>query len=102
MGDPIALMDRMSIPLIAVSASATSFFSLICSLSLLKRKKDTRVCPERYYLCTNRRCIEVDRRCNNVDDCGDNSDELDCNSGSVICLPGQFACTNGHCINETK
>lgn len=63
---------------------------------------DTRVCPERYFLCTNRRCIEADRHCNGLDDCGDNSDELDCSGATAACPPGHFECSNGHCINSSK
>lgn len=62
---------------------------------------DTRVCPEKYFLCTNRRCIETGRHCNGIDDCGDNSDELNCASGTA-CPAGHFACSNGHCISESK
>ncbi|KAI6192728.1 EGF-like domain-containing protein [Aphelenchoides besseyi] len=61
----------------------------------------TRFCPEKYYLCTNRKCIQEALRCNGINECGDSSDELDCNP-SLSCPAGTFACTNGHCINETK
>ncbi|KAH7701212.1 very low-density lipoprotein receptor, partial [Aphelenchoides avenae] len=61
----------------------------------------TRFCPEKYFLCVNRRCIDESKRCNHIDDCGDGSDESDCASDSQ-CPPDSFACSNGHCINSTK
>uniref|UniRef100_A0A914E474 EGF-like domain-containing protein n=1 Tax=Acrobeloides nanus TaxID=290746 RepID=A0A914E474_9BILA len=63
----------------------------------------TRFCPEKYFLCANRKCVEEGLRCNNIDDCGDGSDELDCNTAQTsVCPAGTFSCGNGHCINETK
>uniref|UniRef100_A0A0K0FI56 Low-density lipoprotein receptor-related protein (inferred by orthology to a C. elegans protein) n=1 Tax=Strongyloides venezuelensis TaxID=75913 RepID=A0A0K0FI56_STRVS len=61
---------------------------------------NTRFCPEKYYLCTNRRCINEDLRCNGISECGDGSDELDCPT-TAICGEGMFQCGNGHCINAT-
>lgn len=79
------------------------FYFTLFLLSIDKPSlSDTRVCPERYFLCSNRRCIDADRHCNSIDDCGDNSDELDCTIISSACPSGHFECSNGHCINNTK
>lgn len=30
----------------------------------------TRFCPEKYFLCANRKCVEESLRCNSIDECG--------------------------------
>ena len=39
----------------------------------------TRECPkDKYFTCTNQRCIRHTDRCNGYDDCGDLTDEFNC------------------------
>ena len=59
----------------------------------------TRSCPNKFFQCSNNKCINNDMHCNGVDNCGDFSDETECKCENE---ESYFKCNIGPCVPRSK
>uniref|UniRef100_A0A1B6E757 CUB domain-containing protein n=1 Tax=Clastoptera arizonana TaxID=38151 RepID=A0A1B6E757_9HEMI len=97
---PINILKPLVTVKFHTSKITTGGRGFLLKYNIVSASKESKLCKETEFQCSDEQCISMNKRCNGISDCNDHSDEHNCKSDCAI--NGKMSCFNGRCFNNTQ